>query len=74
MSLPEFVTSDLQIAAYLGVLGHDPVRLEGPLHRRCFVFQNVPTEAVSEYHRGTRPVAPVELFSTYRRMKRLLFR
>jgi len=71
--MSEFLTADLQLASYLAALGHHPVRIEGPPERRCFVFRDVPGDDVSAYHRGTRPVAPVPLFTAYRRLKRQLF-
>ncbi len=69
----EFLTSDLQLASYLAVLGNEPVRVEGPRERRVFVFRDVPEEDVSAYYRGTRAVAPQRLFTAYRTLKRQLF-
>ena len=71
--MPEYVTTDLQLSAYLKVLGHDPVKVEGPRDRRRFVFLNVPAEDIADYHRGTRPVAPQALFTAYRALKRRVF-
>jgi Domain of unknown function (DUF5659) len=69
----EYVTSDLQIASFLKTIGHEPVRVEGPSGRRVFVFVGVPPDAVSSYYAGTRPVAPYDLFSSYRSLKRRLY-
>ncbi len=71
--MSEFLTSDLQLSAFLKTLGHDPVRVEGPRDRRVFVFAGVPAEAIAAYHRGTRPVAPQPLFAAYRALKRRAF-
>ena len=73
MSGMEFLTSDLQLASYLAALGHDPVRVEGPVERRVFVFREVPQDDVSSYYRGTRSVSPQKLFTAYRTLKRQLF-
>ena len=71
--MSEFMTPDLQIASYLVALGHLPVRIEGTPERRCFVFQGVSEDEVASYYRGTRPLPPQALFTSYRRMKRFLF-
>jgi len=69
----EYLTTDLQLSAYLKTLGHEPVRVEGSRDRRVFVFRDVPPEDIAAYHRGTRPVAPQPLFAAYRALKRLVF-
>jgi len=71
--MTEYVTTDLQLSAYLNTLGHELVRVEGPRDRRRFVFAHVPAEDVADYHRGTRPVAPQALFASYRTLKRRAF-
>ena len=72
-SVTEFVTSDLQLASYLVALGHRPTRIEGPPHRRCFVFSALPSEDVASYYRGGRPLNPQELFRCYKLMRRSVF-
>lgn len=69
----EFLTSDLQMASYLALLGHTLTRIERSREPKVFVFADVPQEAVASYYRGDRPVAPQPLFHTYRRLKRELF-
>ncbi len=71
--MSEYITTDLQLSAYLKTLGHEPVRVEGPRDHRRFVFENVPAEDVADYHRDTRPVAPRSLFAAYRALKRRVF-
>jgi len=71
--MSETYTSDIQQAAFYETVGYPVKRLEGSGARRVFVFSEVPPDVVADYHRGTRPVAPADLFSAYRRMKRLLF-
>jgi hypothetical protein len=71
--MTEYLTSDLQLSAFLKAIGHDPVRVEGPRDRRVFVFRDVPAEDIAAYHRGTRPVAPQPLFGAYRALKRRLY-
>jgi hypothetical protein len=69
----EYLTRDLQHAAFLKAIGHELVRLEGPPGSRVFVFRNVPADDIAAYHRGTRLVNPYELFTAYRALKRLVF-
>lgn len=71
--MSEYLTSDLQLSAFLKLLGHEPVRVEGTRDRRVFVFRGVPPEDVSAFYEGTRPVAPYPLFVAYRQLKRRLY-
>jgi hypothetical protein len=69
----EYRTSDLQLAAFLTARGHDPIRVEGPPPRRCFVFAAAAQDDVSGYYNGAYPLPPLSLFAAYRRLKRRLF-
>jgi hypothetical protein len=40
--MSEFMTSDLQLAAWLRLLGHGPTRIDGTARNRVFVFPSVP--------------------------------
>jgi hypothetical protein len=51
--MSEFFNSDLRLAAFRRLIGHEPVRIEGPLRRRVFVFRLVPEADLSAYDRGT---------------------
>ena len=69
-----FVTSDIQLAAYLAATGHTVARVEGPRDRRQFVFADaVPQAEVDAYYAGSGPVPPRELFHHYRALKARLF-
>src|SRR5262245_6307995 len=52
--MKEFPTSDLQLASFLRLLGHEPVRIEGAAQRKVFVFQSVPECDLRDYYRGER--------------------
>jgi hypothetical protein len=69
----EFMTPDLQLAAYLVALGHPVERVERERHPKVFVFGDVAEQDISSYYRGTRPVPPQPLFQAYRRLNHLLF-
>jgi hypothetical protein len=71
---PVFSTSDLFRVAMLNALGHEPVAVEGVAGRRVFTFHNVPQRDLEAYDTTARPIPPAELFSAYKRMKRLLYR
>jgi hypothetical protein len=64
----EFPTSDLQLAAFLALLGHQPVRVEGTGARKVFVFRDVPAEDQAGYYRPTSLVA-ADLFTSYRTLR-----
>jgi len=67
----EYRTSDLQMASFLKLRGHNLLRVEGPVGRKVFVFGNVTAADLSSYY-VTAVLAP-DLFSAYRIMKGELF-
>jgi Domain of unknown function (DUF5659) len=71
--MADYITSDLQLGAYLKHRGYELLRIEGEPGRRVFVFRGVPSEAIAAYYAGTDLVAPVPLFQAYRQLKRQLF-
>lgn len=71
--MTEYTTTDLQLASFLKVLGHDPVRVDGPRDHRRFVFHDVPPEIVAAYLSDAIPVLPRALFAAYRILKRRVF-
>jgi len=71
--MTEFPTSDLQLASYLRLLGHEPVRLDGEGRKRVFVFEDVPPEDLRDYSSGSRAVNVSQLFGHYRELRARLF-
>ena len=71
--MTEYTTNDLQLAAFLKVLGHDPVCVDGPHAHRRFVYRTVPPEAIASYMSDSHPVLPRALFAAYRSLKRRVF-
>jgi hypothetical protein len=63
--------SDLQLAAYLLARDHQIVRLEGPPHRRAFIFVGVPDEDITAFYGGRDAVSARKLFGAYRDLKGL---
>jgi len=77
MNLPEYRTSDIQIAAFL--LGRDfpLIRVEGNSPRTDFIFTNIPQEIIQEYYGGDCSecgINPRKLFGAFRDLKGLLVR
>jgi hypothetical protein len=64
----EFLTSDLQLSAFLHTLGHEPIRIEGTGTRKVFVFRGVPVEEQTGYYRRT-PLVAADLFTSYRTLR-----
>ncbi len=62
--------SDLQLATTVRVLGYPLVGVEGPPHRRIFLFQ-VPEEVVLAYYSDEIQVSPRKLFGAYRDLRGL---
>jgi len=71
--MTEFPTSDLQLAAFLRLLGHEPVRLDGEGRKRVFVFEEVPPGDLHDYYSGSRAVNVSQLFGHYRELRSRLF-
>jgi len=71
--MSEFMTSDLQLASWLRLIGHELVRIDGPAKRRVLVFGDVPEADLTSYYRRTQPVNASKLFSAYRELKARLF-
>jgi hypothetical protein len=63
--------SDLQLASYLVAREFRIVGIEGPPHRRQFVFANVPDDVIVGYYSGTDLTSARKLFSAYRDLKGL---
>ncbi|HTC24035.1 MAG TPA: DUF5659 domain-containing protein [Gemmatimonadales bacterium] len=71
--MSEFMTSDLQLAAWLRLLGHEPTRIDGTARNRVFVFPSVPEWDVADYYKGTRAINAQRLFGHYRELRARLF-
>jgi hypothetical protein len=71
--MTEFPTSDLQLAAFLRLVGHEPLRIDGAGRKRVFVFREVPERDLHDYYSGTRPVNVSALFGHYRELRARLF-
>jgi hypothetical protein len=71
MNNSSFLTSDLNLAAYLLATGHRLLGLEGPAGRRSFVFARVPQDAVAAYFADAH-VSARQLLNALRDLKALL--
>jgi hypothetical protein len=67
-------TSDLQFAAFIKASGYDVTRIEGPAHRRSFVFEAVPADIHLRYYQDRASnIGPRSLFNAYHELKRQAF-
>jgi len=67
-------TSDMQFAAFIRANGYPVSSIDGPSHKRAFVFENVPVSFWLAYQQD-QPVtlSPRTLFNAYFDLKRMVF-
>jgi len=63
-------TPDLQLAATLWALGHQPA-IEGTGPRKIFTWADLPATLFGEYHSGLIRVEPRALFDYYWRLRQI---
>jgi len=71
--MTEFPTSDLQLAAFLRLVGHEPLRIDGEARHKVFVFRDVPAHDLSSFYTGERRINAQALFREYRALRALVF-
>lgn len=65
----ETKVSDLQLAAYLMALDYSLLRVDGPNHRKVFVYEGMPEAITLAYHQGQDAISARKLFGAYRDLK-----
>ena len=71
MNGSEYVTHDLNLAAYLLATNHPLLRLDGPPGKSAFIFGNVAPQDVSAFYAGAK-VDARQLLGALRDLKGLL--
>jgi hypothetical protein len=68
----ETKVSDLQLAAYLMALDYPLLRVEGPHHRKVFIYVDVPEATTLAYYQGADRTSARKLFGAYRDLRGLI--
>jgi hypothetical protein len=68
----ETKVSDLQLAAYLLALDYPLLMVEGPNHRRVFIYGGVSEAVTLAYYRGQDAISARKLFGAYRDLRGLI--